>query len=259
MFVAQTNIQLYNQLRGQERSLGDLQRVQSAYEFMTTLYGSHFQSDGKPFLSHVIGVASIVSHFDAPIDVVLAALAHNVYGNGDFGDGLTGAMTARRRSMMVAALGQAVEALVRRFPDYRITTDTIDVISARLDAFTETERHLILIDLADYLEKYVDLGVLYYGQDRWAREIVEGHGTRLCKIARRLDYPGLSASLSKAFKIVEADEKLLGGRLRTSDGRRHLKLIVPRSCRRRVVPYLMSRLQTWGRRARAAMTRSSGP
>ena len=157
--------------------------------------------------------------------------------------------------MVVAALGEAAEDLISRFPAYRITLETIDDISARLNEFDEEERYLVLIDLADHLEKYADLGVLYYGEDCWAREIVELHGDRLCEIARCLDQPDLGFSLSEAFKVVEAEDKTLSGRLRSSDGRRHMTLIVPRSCRRRAIPYLASRLQKWGRRAHAAMGR----
>lgn len=249
MFVAQTNIQLYNQLRGQDRSLEELERVQKAYEFVTTLYGSHLQSDGKPFLSHIIGVASIVSQLGTSIEPILAALAHNAYGNGDFGDGLNSSTSKRRRRMITAALGDAAEALVLRFPRYRLTSANIGEVSAKLDSFNETERTLLLIDLADQLEKYVDLGVLYYGDGAWARDIVSRQADELCNIARRLHQPALASGLAKAFETVSAEERLLEGRLRTLDGRRHPKLTIPRSCRQRLIPYLVSRLQKWGRRA----------
>ena len=249
MDVAQTNIQLYNQLRRQKRSEDDLKRVQLAYEFVTSLYGGYLQSDGKPFLAHLIGVASIVSQLGTSIDTVLAALAHNAYGNGDFGDGLSSCSNARRRKMMVAALGEAAEEMVLRFPNIHLSPDTLGGISERLDAMSETERSVLLLGLSDILEKYADFGVLYYGEDRWARELEDEHAEEVCEIARRLDQPALAAALAQAFAAVAAEEELLNGRLRTSDGRRHLKLVVPRSCRRRLLPYLVSRTQKWGRRA----------
>ena len=249
VFVAQTNIQLYNQLRRQDRTLEELHFMHRAYEFITTIYGGYLQSDGKPFLSHTTGVASIVSQLGAPIEVVGAGLAHNIYGNGDFGDGLSDIITNSRRNLVIAALGERVEDLISRFPRYRITLETIDDITARLDDFDEDERHLLLIELADHLEKYVDLGVLYYGDDRWARTIVEVHGDRLCQIASRLGQPDLGFGLSEAFGAVEAEETHVSDRLRTSDGRQYSALVVPRSCRRRAFPYLVSRIRKWTRRA----------
>ena len=108
MFVAQTNIQLYNQLRRENRTLEELHFVHRAYEFITTLYGGFLQSDGKPFLSHSTGVASIVSQLGAPIEVVVAGLTHNIYGNGDFGDGRSKIITNSRRKLVISALGERV-------------------------------------------------------------------------------------------------------------------------------------------------------
>ena len=85
--VAQTNLQLYNQLRAQGYSQKELVIVHRAYEFLTTIYPGYFQADGKPFVAHTVGVASILAHLQLPAEFIAAGLLHNIYGNGDFGDG----------------------------------------------------------------------------------------------------------------------------------------------------------------------------
>ena len=74
MQVAQTNVQLYNQLREKGLQLDDLVLVHRAYEFLTTLYPGYFQADGKPFVAHGVGVASILAEIDQPAQIVAVGL-----------------------------------------------------------------------------------------------------------------------------------------------------------------------------------------
>lgn len=85
--IAQTNLQLYNQLRREGRPAGDLALIRRCYERSVELYSGAFQGDGKPFVAHTVGVASIMGQLGVPSVVVGAACIHNVYGNGNFGDG----------------------------------------------------------------------------------------------------------------------------------------------------------------------------
>jgi hypothetical protein len=79
----------------------------------------------------------------------------------------------------------------------------------------------------------VDLGVLYFGDDEeivsWTRRI----GRDLIEIASQLGEPRLAEMLEAAFVEASAGAAHIPPELRASDGRRHLKLVVPRSCRRR--------------------------
>ena len=90
-----------------------------------------------------------------------------------------------------------------------------------------------VVAIADHLEKYVDLGVLYFGDDRdivsWTRRI----GQDLIEIAIELGEPRLAEMLESAFAEADAEVANVPAQLRAADGRRHLKLLVPRSCARR--------------------------
>jgi hypothetical protein len=259
--IAQTNLQLYNQLRESGRPLDDLVVVHRAYEFLTTLYPGYFQGDGKPFVAHGLGVASILAHLDQPAEMLAVGLLHNIYGNADFGDGEADAVTPARRALVRREVGERVEQLIVRFRDLRIHPSTIDDVRRSLPELDDTDRRLILVELADYLEKYVDLGVLYFGESDWLVGARERIGDELIEVARELGQPRLADMLSTAFAEAEANAGEIPAELRPSDERRYLKLIVAHSCQPRPAPkrraYVQSlrqklRLRTRLRRFRAA-------
>lgn len=238
MRIAQTNIQLYNQLRARALPLDELVLVHRSYELLTTLYPGHYQADGKPFVAHGVGVASILAELDQPAEVVAVGLLHNVYGNADFGDGCGPGATRFRRRLVRKAVGARVEALLVRFAELRIRPDTVQALRRTLQDLDAAERCLVLVDLADHLEKYVDLGILYFGEKDWVLAGTERIAGDLVEIASELGEPQLAEMISAAIEETTAAAKNVPLELRTSDGRRFLKLIVPRSCRRRLSPRL---------------------
>ena len=233
--VAQTNIQLYNQLRHQGRSPDELALVKRCYQLAVSLYSGHFQADGKPFVAHVTGVASIVAQLGLPAEIVGAACIHNVYGNGDFGDGLSHTATPRRRQIVREAVGTDVEGCIHRFMALRLTKTSILDISARLDDLDERDRNLIAMDLADILEKYVDHGLLYYGDNHWVTDIVDNHGKLLIEIAERVGHPQLGEALRESFaaSAIESVPQLLRSEAHVNN----MQLVVPRSCQLRLPSY----------------------
>jgi len=93
---AQTNIQLFKQLRREGYSNTDLSLVRDAYELAMVLYSCRFLPSGRPFIAHVVRTASILAALHLSAQVVAAGLLHNAYGTGDFGDGSGGISTAKR-------------------------------------------------------------------------------------------------------------------------------------------------------------------
>jgi hypothetical protein len=229
--IAQTNVQLYNQLRRQGRSHDELALVKRCYELAVSLYTGRFQADGKPFVAHVTGVASIVGQLGLPTEIVGAACIHNVYGNGDFGDGLSQTATEDRRRIVSEAVGAEVEECIHRFMSLRLNEQSIPEITARLDELDQRDRNLLAMDLADILEKYVDHGLLYYGDNRWVTDFVDKHGTVLIAIAERIGHQPLGAWLRESFAATAAES--VPDVLRSAPDRRVMELVVPRSCRLR--------------------------
>lgn len=228
MQIAQTNVQLYNQLRRQNRPVADLVTIHRAYEFMTTLYTGYFSRDGKPFIAHCVGVASILAEIEQPAEIVAMGLLHNVYANADFGDGGRGVTPARRR-LVRAGVGDRVEGLIARFPSVRMQGRARDGALRAASDRDDDERRLIVVDLADLLEKYVDLGVLYLDrEDRHLRQL--GAVEEVVALAGELGEPRLAEMLSTAFAAAAIHSGEVPAELR-STARPHL--IVPRSYRRR--------------------------
>jgi hypothetical protein len=244
--IAQTNLQLYNQMLAQGRCIEELAQAKQAYDLASLIYSAHYQADGKPFVSHTVGVASILCHLGMPIDVIAFGLVHNVYGNGDFGDGREHRSTAARRLRVRNALGAKVEEMVHRFRHFRITSKTIDRIEAELDSYGDFERHLVLTDLADHLEKYADDGVLYFGDSRWVTDEVNLHGDRMVLMAERLGQPRLGEMMRQRFAAV-AGKPLAPQILRPGD-QKYPEMIMPLSARKRLYTRLATWRQRWKRR-----------
>src|SRR5215469_10044102 len=73
---AQTNIQLYNQLAELGYTAEDARRVHRAYGLAMQLFTGSYRGSGRPFLSHLVGTASVLASVRAPIEVVTAGLLH---------------------------------------------------------------------------------------------------------------------------------------------------------------------------------------
>lgn len=207
-FVAQTNLQLYNQLRREARSDDDMRLVRAAYELAVTHYSGYFGGDRKPFVAHTIGVASILASLGQPALMIAAGLLHNVYGNGDFGDGLHNAATARRRRLVRTAVGGAVEDVLYRFHTCRVRLDPDEGYRQRLARLAQLDNEVLLLDLADVVEKHVDSSVLYHGNGSWISDPIGRHDAFLVDIARRIGQPALAVMLERQFAEVAADPGL---------------------------------------------------
>ena len=218
---------------------------------MAELYAGYYQGDGKPFVAHGVGVASIVAGLGQPAPIVAVALLHAVYANADFGDGAGAGATPARRRVVQAAVGAPVEELVFRFTQVRIQPDTIERERIRMVELDATTRAFQLVAVADHLEKYVDLGVHYFGDNREIVEWTERIGTDLVAIAAELGETSLARTLETAFAEADAQADGVPPELRPADRRRHLKLVVPRSCRRRLAPRLRQSAVALAARARA--------
>lgn len=241
--IAQTSIQLYNQLQRQNRSPEDLALVRHACDLARSLYSGIFRADGVPVVAHLAGTASVVAQLGLPGDIVAAACLHNVYTNGDFGDGRGKCVTAWRRRFVENAVSRDVEAHVYRFwTMLRKKPLELPALKERLDALTSRDRQLLVVDLADTLEKCHDLGPLYYGDGRWLRDYVRGEGPVLIALAEQLGHADLAAMLSDCFSRLLSTT--IPQSLESADSRQqYARLEIPRSCMRR--PGIVARRKMW--------------
>ena len=233
--VAQTNLQLYNQLLERGWPRDDLLRVRKAYDLASLLHAGYYQAEGKPFVCHAVGMASILCLAGFTADFVAFGLLHNVYVNGDFGQGLGTRMDERKRRFVRERVGADIENLIFRFRDLRLGTRTIDKIEAGLASYNETDRQLIAADIADHIEKYVDAGVLYFGDGSWITSHTQAHGERLIALAEKLGQPLLAQMLAESVKAAE-DHVPVPDILRPAPDLKYVALTAPLSTRLRLLP-----------------------
>jgi (p)ppGpp synthase/HD superfamily hydrolase len=226
---AQTNIQLFNQLRRDAYSDGDLNLVRHAYELAMVLFSGRFQPSGKSFIAHVVGTASILAWLRLPAPVVAAGLLHNAYGNGDFGDGRRGATRSRHRRIR-ETLGPAVEAYVAKFPALYWKREITYVARHNPDKLSPIDHAVLFILFADHLEHLIDQDVLYY-EDTAARFYID-HSIIAAEIAEKLGLSEFAIKLREAMRDTQCAK--LPVKRPEQRGRNGSVVIVPKSCRKRI-------------------------
>ena len=153
-YYAQTHLQLYRQLQDASYSEQDLVLVDRAYRIAMRLFAGYYRPNNKPFLTHLVGVASILLNALQPAVVIAGGLLHSAY----LGRGRKGSRIRRKR--IAASLGAPVEELIYAYSnrhwsvqDFRPDND--------LQSLTVDDRRLYLIKLADVHEEFLDGGYLY--------------------------------------------------------------------------------------------------
>jgi (p)ppGpp synthase/HD superfamily hydrolase len=202
---AQTNLQLYAELREAGYSAADIECIRVAYELALALFTGRYRGSGKPFLAHVVGTASILASIHARASIVAAGLLHAAYSQGEFGNGWSGAAPGKRERLR-DAVGPEVEDLVSRYTSLRWQADTIPKIHERLEALDSRERDVLLVRLANELEDHLDLGALYCADAARRRDHVSTSLHLCVDMAKRLGSPELATALAQAFtETLSAD------------------------------------------------------
>lgn len=150
--IAQTNTQLYNQCLSAGWSESDLRALHKAYLLVRKLFPASYRPSEKPFLSHLIGVASILLRWQQPPPVVISGLLHSAYLYGNYGDKKKGA-TKQRRAHLAKELGKEIEQAVFHYSQARPS-----------GIFDNSDKEVQVILLADAFEEVHDFSNLYSPQ-----------------------------------------------------------------------------------------------
>jgi len=157
---AQTNIQLYNQMLALSYSEADVDRVRQAYELLMQLFGSQYRPNGKPFVNHLIGTASILLTLGVKLTVVNAGLLHAAYSHGHFRH-LVPYIPRLKRQRLRRVLGEEVESLIRAYQDLKWTPKTLIALTEQAHSMNSDTKNCVLIRLANELEDHLDAGLGY--------------------------------------------------------------------------------------------------
>ncbi|MFN2512410.1 MAG: DUF6817 domain-containing protein [Pyrinomonadaceae bacterium] len=198
MYPAQTNIQLFNQLRDSGYDHSDLAYVCNAYAFAMCLFTGCFRQSGKSFIAHLVGTASILAETRAPASTVVAGLLHSAYSHGEFGMGDRGISEAKRKQLRLVA-GAEAEHLVAQYTTSPWDEQSISQLLAGLPEPGSVAREVLMIHLANELEDHLDCAALYSGGAEYRRGVIRSYLFRCVEIAEKLGCPALASGLSQAF------------------------------------------------------------
>lgn len=234
---AQTNIQLFNQMRSEGYSQQDIEQVGKVYEFAMELFTGLFMPSGKTFISHLVGTASILASLHVPVSVVSAGLIHAAYLYGNFGGAKEG-ITEIKRSYVKDAVGTEIEEYVEKYERMVWSPKNILLLRDALDELNPIDRYVLLMNLANELEHNLDLGALYFpDRDNWYRRHIERYGPIMMEMADRLGVPSLTDGMATAF--VNLASAAIPVQPRMSGAHDGAYLVVPKSYRQQfgVVSY----------------------
>jgi len=236
---AQTYLQLHHQIR-LGYSEGDIVYLRKVYEFAMQVFSGYFQGYGKSFLSHNVGVASILASLAVPIQVVAASLVHNVYACADFGDGQTGIIPTHQKTI-IRVVGKEAEAVLASFNTLCWNPDLFAPIRDQLTDYDQFHRTAVLLYIADHLEHNLDNGTLYFYDDEsaWRRKNYE----ILVEMAIILGYPVLGNEIQRAHQEHEGIQ--IPPEFKPSHKPPIKMKLVPKSCRSRYALQLKEETDHW--------------
>jgi (p)ppGpp synthase/HD superfamily hydrolase len=196
--TAQTNLQLYRQLMDQHWDDEALGLVASAYELALALFAVQVRPNGKPFICHLVGTASVAAgQCDRP-EVTAASLLHAAYTLGDWGDGKRG-RTPARRAVIERAVGTVAETLVAKYTTmpwgYGATNDFLD----RSADMSGEDRTLVLMRLANEVDEWADGGLQFSTKGDFPRFQAE-NVKAVATLARALGYVQIGDYVERAFE-----------------------------------------------------------
>jgi (p)ppGpp synthase/HD superfamily hydrolase len=196
--IAQTHLQLFQQMRSKGYSQADLTRVAHAYQVATKLFANRFRPCGRPFVAHLVGASAILVWLKAPIHMVVAELLHAAYQEGDFPNSLEG-MTPGKRKELSAAIGAEAEALVAAYTVGSRSLTGILASHARFKEMSPSERDILLMQLANELDDYRDLAGNYAANAHERIAVIRQCGQHQVEMAEWLGHPELAQALRETY------------------------------------------------------------
>lgn len=227
--LAQTNIQLFNQLMASGYLSEEMVLMHRCYETAMHLFRGMFRPSGKPFVAHLIGTASILAAQKASATVVAAGLLHAAYGFGRLRSGLRRAQSAK---WLREVTHPDVESLVARYARLEWNERRLAAIHRSVESSPGPEREVVLIRLANELDDLLDLGARYCADAEKRCLFLQSSWGELVRIAQALEAPALARALELAARdtlAASVPEFLRGSKLGSFTPSRKRRRILPES------------------------------
>ena len=205
---AQTNIQLYNQLYSlninEEKSI----QVKKAYDLCIKIFSGRYRANGKPFISHLVGTASIIAEHGGCADDVIAGLLHAIYSQSQLQLNKSGDHYLQTQ-MIENLMGEKINRLLIDYNQLPWDSDSIATIEANCLTCSSLQKRILLIRLANELEDRLDLGMSYC--KKLEKNDAKREGS-IIKISSHLGHIKLAKELSDIYRsdvIANIPDKLV--------------------------------------------------
>lgn len=192
LVVPASNVQLYNLLFEEGWPAEDVSYVHNAYKSIAKLFSSSFRANWKPFLSHLVATAAIVSWDTRDRNRVCAALAHSALELGAFPRRIAwfGSKSTELRKM----LGRDVCSLVEEYQARRWESAYLETSDLNNADFP-----VVHVKLADTLDDLLDeLALVGSSKAHFVTPDNKDLLARLTAQARKIDAP----RLAEAYEVV---------------------------------------------------------
>lgn len=229
---AQTNIQLYRQMYELGYPLSDREEVAGAYRFLMPMFSGQYRGSEKPFISHLVGTASIIASRRLPVTLVVAGLLHAVYMAGDFGFQPGTRQTARKRRCIRNLAGTQVEEIVAVYDDMRWDVESLRTFRSRTGSLQGPEGAALTLQLANTLEDLLDYGVSYCSGSKFETLSSPDMQAELVALSELHAWPELTELLTRAL----ADLDVGTGAVDKSGCRGESARVLPPSSVRKFLP-----------------------
>ncbi len=183
-------------------SVDDVELVKRGHDLSLRLLSGQYRAHGKPFITHLIGTASVLAAMQAPAPVVAAGMLHAVYKHGDFGMEFP---RSRRRARVRRSSSREIEEIVVRHDLLDWTGPTILRLRRELDMLGPRDKDAMLVRLANELEDSLDGGLHYCVTPSAHQLLTASEGAAVVELARELGHVQLGDALARAMHEYRAD------------------------------------------------------
>lgn len=227
---AQTNVRLYAQLVAAGYPGDVIVAVREAYRLAVRLFAGQWRAEGRPFVCHLVGVASVLAGIGAERETIVGGLLHSAYSHGDFGLGM-GRVRRTSRAEVSRIVGDEAERLVNGYAGLCWNPGVVAAWIADPASLDRDVRRLVTIRLANALDDALDEGLSLAARE--ARKEGDVSVDAMATLAQAL---GL-AELASALRDVDASKRTVeSGALR--DDHHASYVLGPASWGERMLPRL---------------------
>src|SRR5262249_39327090 len=154
-------------------------------------------ASGKPFLAHLVGTASVLVSWRAPVDVAVGGLLHAAYMAGDFGP----STFAAKRHRMIARVGYDVEQYVYSYTLLGTSPEEWRSLADEGGSMGRIVRRLSPMRRVNELEEMLVLVPFYCGPSRSRRQL--DMGRRSVAVARNFGSEKIATEFERKLEQIE--------------------------------------------------------